>query len=125
MGNCLCYTSLLVDSNCSSCGEKTDVKKTQRSIDSAYKTYIKIQNISKDKDANSTIVNVYIQNSIDDEIKKQSTEGQFSLLKSSDDTNPKKSRSISKEDFNFIKVIGRDSFGKVMLVEKKNSGSSY
>lgn len=120
MGNCLCYTSLIVDSNCSSCGEKTDVKKTQRSIDSTYKTYIKIQN----NNANSTIINAYIQNSLDDEIKKQSTEGQFSLLKSSDDSNSKNSRSISKEDFNFIKVIGRGSFGKVMLVEKKNSGNS-
>ena len=32
---------------------------------------------------------------------------------------------ISKLDFNMIKVIGRGSYGKVLLVKKKDTGKLY
>jgi serine/threonine protein kinase len=32
---------------------------------------------------------------------------------------------VNLESFNIIKVIGRGSFGKVYLVEKKDSGDLY
>jgi serine/threonine protein kinase len=33
--------------------------------------------------------------------------------------------SISKDDFNLIKVIGRGTFGKVFLVRKKDTNAVY
>lgn len=37
----------------------------------------------------------------------------------------KPTQKISKDDFKVLKCVGRGSFGKVMLVEKKNSGDVY
>ena len=34
-------------------------------------------------------------------------------------------KKISKEDFEFLKVIGRGSFGKVYLVRNKENGLPY
>lgn len=37
----------------------------------------------------------------------------------------KKGENITLEDFNMIKVLGRGAFGKVMLVEKKDTKEIY
>ena len=39
--------------------------------------------------------------------------------------NKKKGPSVSLDDFSLLKVIGKGSFGKVMLVRKKDSGVLY
>lgn len=127
MGQCFCYLGLANDPNFSSLNQYNDLKKTQRSFNSPYKSYIKIDdvknvNVKECKEICDSEGNYFLQNSIEEEIKITATSvGRFSSPIRLEETR-RKSKTISKEDFIFIKVIGRGSFGKVMLVEKKNTG---
>lgn len=125
VGRCFCYFNPENDQNFSSEGEKNDLKKTQRSLDEApFKSYIKVGEIINKTvvDSNNSEAQYYLTNTLDEDIKIKSTSGgRYSLIKSLEDK-PKIQKTISKEDFHFLKVIGRGSFGKVMLVERKNSG---
>ena len=46
------------------------------------------------------------------------------LIESGGEINTLTRKKISNDDFTYLKVLGRGSFGKVMLVEKKDTSSS-